>query len=62
MIRFCIAVAVFLLAACQPNQNPDGVLRVGLAQMPVSLDPRYATDAASVAGAAIPASGSGSSG
>ncbi len=48
MIRFCIAVAVFLLAACQPNQNPDGVLRVGLAQMPVSLDPRYATDAASV--------------
>ncbi|MDX8406842.1 MAG: ABC transporter substrate-binding protein, partial [Mariprofundaceae bacterium] len=48
MIRLCLWMITLLLAACQPAQNPEGVLRVGLAQMPVSIDPRYATDAASM--------------
>ncbi|HXH72299.1 MAG TPA: ABC transporter substrate-binding protein [Mariprofundaceae bacterium] len=36
------------LAGCSnPSAGAGGVLRVGLAQMPMTLDPRYATDAAS---------------
>ncbi len=41
-------MAMLLLAGCQSPEPDDGVLRVGLAQMPVSLDPRFATDAASM--------------
>ncbi len=49
MIRsVCFAVVALLLSGCQPAANLDGVLRAGLAQMPISLDPRYATDAASM--------------
>jgi len=37
-----------VLAACSAQQTqPAGMLRVGLAQMPMTLDPRFATDAAS---------------
>ncbi len=35
------------LPGCQPRQQQPGLLRVGMAQMPITLDPRYATDAAS---------------
>jgi len=35
------------LPGCQPRQQEPGLLRVGMAQMPITLDPRYATDAAS---------------
>lgn len=42
-------VAAGLLLSCQPGAHQDkGLLRVGLAQMPISLDPRFATDAASM--------------
>ncbi len=34
-----------LLCACQPGKHPD--IRFAVAQMPLNLDPRYATDAAS---------------
>lgn len=36
-----------LLGGCQQAAAPDGELRVALAQLPISLDPRFATDAAS---------------
>ncbi|RLL53332.1 ABC transporter substrate-binding protein [Mariprofundus sp. EBB-1] len=36
-----------LLLGCQAVEQEKGVLRVGLAQMPITLDPRFATDAAS---------------
>ncbi|PIW50272.1 MAG: ABC transporter substrate-binding protein [Zetaproteobacteria bacterium CG12_big_fil_rev_8_21_14_0_65_54_13] len=36
-----------LLMACHGQQREQGLLCVGLAQMPVTLDPRFATDAAS---------------
>jgi len=35
------------LAACQQSIAEDGELRIGVAQLPISLDPRFATDAAS---------------
>lgn len=40
-----LCVLLALLAACAPS--PRDELRFGLASMPVTLDPRYATDAAS---------------
>jgi len=39
---------MMLLTGCQAHEPERGMLRVGLAQMPVTLDPRFATDAASV--------------
>jgi peptide/nickel transport system substrate-binding protein len=36
-----------LLAACHSGDTDRGLLRVGLAQMPITMDPRFATDAAS---------------
>jgi len=36
-----------MLAACQQQVTELGELRVGVAQLPISLDPRFATDAAS---------------
>jgi len=38
---------VSLLTACQQQAVNSGELRVGIAQLPISLDPRFATDAAS---------------
>lgn len=47
-VRLFVAVlASLLLAACNAGDTQQGLLRVGLAQMPISLDPRFATDAAS---------------
>ncbi|MDQ6992137.1 MAG: ABC transporter substrate-binding protein [Mariprofundus sp.] len=43
-----VFVLLMLLVGCQPQQAEQGLLRMGLAQMPVTLDPRYATDAASL--------------
>jgi len=36
-----------LLAGCSPETNESDVIRVGMSRMPMSLDSRYATDAAS---------------
>jgi len=41
-----------ILTGCEAGQQPDsslpsGLVRVGMAQMPITLDPRFATDAAS---------------
>ncbi|MDQ6975151.1 MAG: ABC transporter substrate-binding protein [Mariprofundaceae bacterium] len=40
---------VFLLAmlACTQSEPAQGLVRVGVAELPITLDPRYATDAAS---------------
>ena len=46
VIRIWLLLA--LLAGCSQTQVPPDQLRVGLAQMPITLDPRFATDAASV--------------
>ena len=35
------------LIACQPQQSPRQDIRLAVAQAPINLDPRYATDAAS---------------
>jgi len=43
---FCAALAL-LGSACNQEAPRQGELRVGLAQAPMSLDPRFATDAAS---------------
>jgi len=49
MIRAALMLLALLLLSCNTTPaHSDGVLRVGLAQMPVSLDPRYATDASSM--------------
>ena len=37
-----------LLGSCQGVESDRAVLRVGLAQMPITMDPRFATDAASM--------------
>ncbi len=47
MIRLCFIALLVLLASCQGMEQEKGILRVGLSQMPITLDPRYATDAAS---------------
>lgn len=43
--RFLLAVCLLMMAACTQTQNES--LRFGLASTPVTLDPRFATDAAS---------------
>ena len=46
--RLMVVALLVLLFGCQSSQQEAGLLRVGLAQMPITLDPRFATDAASV--------------
>ncbi|NWF38586.1 ABC transporter substrate-binding protein [Mariprofundus sp. NF] len=41
-------LCVLLLAGCQQAESDRDLLRVGLAQLPITVDPRFATDAASV--------------
>jgi peptide/nickel transport system substrate-binding protein len=41
----CLLLSVLVLCACTPA--PDNTLRIGLASAPVTLDPRFATDATS---------------
>jgi len=43
-----LMLGCLLLGSCQGEQPDRDMLRVGLAQMPITLDPRFATDAASV--------------
>jgi peptide/nickel transport system substrate-binding protein len=43
-----ILFAGLLLVSCNSADTDKGLLRVGLAQMPITMDPRFATDAASV--------------
>jgi len=45
--RLIVAALLVLLFGCQASEQEAGLLRVGLAQMPITLDPRFATDAAS---------------
>jgi peptide/nickel transport system substrate-binding protein len=47
MRLFAILLASLLLASCNSADTDRGLVRVGLAQMPISMDPRFATDAAS---------------
>jgi len=46
-VKRILLFSVLLLVSCQQQAVEPGVLRVGLAQLPMSLDPRFATDAAS---------------
>jgi len=46
--RLLVVALLALLFGCQAKQQEAGLLRVGMAQMPITLDPRFATDAASV--------------
>ncbi len=45
-VFFCLSL-IFILSACQPDLPKPNTLRIGLASAPISLDPRFATDAAS---------------
>jgi len=49
MRRFSILLlcSLLLLAGCSEPAHENGAIRVGLSQLPMSLDSRYATDAAS---------------
>jgi len=47
MMRVLLLAMFIALSGCQSAEQDAGVLRVGMAQMPITLDPRYATDAAS---------------
>jgi peptide/nickel transport system substrate-binding protein len=44
---FAFLLALPLLIACQKSATPKQEIRFGIAQAPLNLDPRYATDAAS---------------
>ncbi len=44
-LRFILLLSVLTLLACAPA--PDNTLRIGLASAPVTLDPRFTTDATS---------------
>lgn len=46
MMRLLFSL-LFMLSACQQTIPGQDEIRIGLAQKPMSLDPRYATDAAS---------------
>ena len=46
MERFFIIVFFLFLVACKPATHQNEI-RFAVAQMPLNLDPRYATDAAS---------------
>lgn len=43
-----LIICMLLLAGCQQAEPDRDLLRVGLAQLPITVDPRFATDAASV--------------
>jgi len=46
-LRWLLLCLLMILSACQQQIVEQGELRVGVAQLPISLDPRFATDAAS---------------
>ena len=43
-----LPLLLLVVTLCGCGRQPDGVLRMGLAAAPMNLDPRFATDAASV--------------
>ncbi len=45
--RLVILLLCTALIGCQPQQKPRQDIRLAVAQAPINLDPRYATDAAS---------------
>ncbi len=45
--RWLLPLLLLIWTLCGCGQQPDGVLRMGLAAAPLNLDPRFATDAAS---------------
>lgn len=47
MKKFIYPLCFLILAACQPDLPAKNTLRIGIASSPTSLDPRFATDAAS---------------
>ena len=47
VFHWLLVITPLLIAGCHPAVEEDQALRIGLAQMPNSLDPRFATDAAS---------------
>ncbi len=47
MNRLFFILCVVLLSACQEPHTAAHTLRIGLASSPITMDPRYATDAAS---------------
>lgn len=47
MLRRILLLCAALLTACDDGARPPHLLAMGLAQAPTTLDPRYATDAAS---------------
>ncbi|OIP98827.1 MAG: ABC transporter substrate-binding protein [Zetaproteobacteria bacterium CG2_30_46_52] len=47
MLKLGFIFAALLLSACQNQPPATNTLRIGLATAPISLDPRFATDAAS---------------
>jgi len=47
MRLFIVFMAILTLAGCSPETNDGDAIRVGMSRMPMSLDSRYATDAAS---------------
>ncbi|MDQ7001257.1 MAG: ABC transporter substrate-binding protein, partial [Ghiorsea sp.] len=46
-MKFFGLILLFLLSACHQEPPQNNTLRIGLASAPISLDPRFATDAAS---------------
>ena len=46
LIPFIVVLYLLMLAGCA-KQSPDGAIHFAVAQAPINLDPRYATDAAS---------------
>jgi len=47
MRYICSLLVLLMVTACEQVVPGNGEIRIGLAQAPMSLDPRYATDAAS---------------
>ncbi len=47
MRLIALVLTSLLFSACNSGNAEQGLLRVGLAQMPITMDPRFATDAAS---------------
>lgn len=43
----CFVLIFLVLSGCGPSSNDGAGIKVGLSQLPMSIDPRYATDAAS---------------
>ncbi|MDQ6967850.1 MAG: ABC transporter substrate-binding protein [Mariprofundaceae bacterium] len=46
-LRWGLLCLLVMLSACQQQVAEPGELRIGVAQLPISLDPRFSTDAAS---------------